>query len=218
MDVMVFTPVADPDVGVLEPETAAAVLALEWDGPLTWVVQRDNPLSAADRRAGVKNHWHQYRRGRELFLQSQCEAMLVIEADIVPPADALQRLAALDVDLAYGCYMFRVSPVVNVFERYQAGAMNVGESLTVRGKWPWALQQGVVECSGAGLGIVLIKRHVLEAVDFRITGLETSPVHCDTWFTNDVYQADYSMMADTRVLCGHKRRDGTIIWPPGRAS
>lgn len=210
---MVFTPVYR-----LEPETVAAVLALEWDGPLTHVFQRDNPtpLPASPqkgeaRAVGVANHLHQYRRGRVLFLESRCDAMLVIESDIIPPPDALLRLAALDVDLAYGAYLFRVSPVVNVFERYQEGALNVGESLTVRHRWPWARQQGVVDCSGAGLGCVLIKRHVLEAVDFRVSPL--GKAHCDSFFTEDVYRAGYSMKADTRVLCGHKCEDGEVLWP-----
>ena len=218
-DVMVFTPVYR-----LEPETVEAVFNLRWDGPITWVFQRDNPTPLptspqggegpeSDARAiGVKNHLHQYRRGRELFLRTACDALLVIESDIIPPVDALERLAALDVDLAYGAYLFRVTPVVNIFERYQKKAINIGESLTVRGKWPWARQQGVVECSGAGLGCVLIKRHVLEAVDFRITPL--GRVHCDSLFTEDVYRKGFSMKADTAVLCGHKREDGEIIWPP----
>jgi len=212
-DVMVFTPVYR-----LEPETVQALFALEWDGPLTWVLQRDNPQPGTDRATGVRNHLHQYQRGRETFLAGRYDAMLVIESDIIPPPDTLKRLAALECDVAYGCYMFRNSPVVNVFERYYAytsgkKAVNVGESLTVRGLWPWALQMGQVECSGAGLGCVLIRRHVLEKIDFRILH-NTRGVHCDSWFTNDVYDGGYRMRADTRVLCGHKREDGVILWPP----
>ena len=213
LDVMVFTPVYR-----LEPETVEAVLALEWDGPLTHVFQRDNPEPVMDRVAGVRNHLHQYQRGRETFLAGRYDAMLTIESDIIPPPDALLRLAALDADVAYGCYVFRKSPVVNIFERYYADlpgkvAANIGESLTVRGKWQWALEKGVIPCSGAGLGCTLIKRHVLEAVEFRTTRTP-SAVHCDSWFTNDVYDRGYSMMADTRVLCGHKTEEGEILWPP----
>lgn len=227
LDVMVFVPVYR-----LEPETVAAVTALAWDGPLTVVLQRDNPARPEDtgmseretgvgtreigvgtREIGVRNHFHQYTRGRELFLQSRCEALLVIESDIVPPADALQRLAALDCDVAYGCYLFRQGEIVNVLERYPAPARNVGESLSVwPRKWDAALAAGTVPCSGAGLGCVLIRRHVLEAVAFRLAG---TAVHCDTWFTNDVYAAGYEMRADTRVLCGHKDEDGRMLWPKG---
>jgi hypothetical protein len=213
LDVLVFTPVYR-----LEPETVLALLRMEWEGPLSLLLQKDNPFRTGQARAdGVANHYHQYIKGRDFFLRGDYDAMLVIESDIIPPADTLKRLAALDCDVAYGCYLFRNqrNPVVNVFERYPdkngSQARNPGESLTVRGLWPKAKQRGVVPCSGAGFGCVLIKRRVLEAVPMRLEG----GGHCDTPWTNDVYRAGFSMMADTGVLCGHVDEDGTVLWPDG---
>ncbi len=211
LDVLVFTPVYR-----LEPETVAAVLALEWDGPISWLFQRDNPHRGDDATAvGVQNHLHQYQRGREVFLSGPYDAMLVIESDIIPPPDALRRLAALDCDLAYGAYVYRNSRVVNIYERYPQPAANVGESLSLHpGKWLAALAAGVVDCSGGGLGCVLIRRPVLERLAFRTLSPAMRPkVHCDTWFTVDAYSAGYTMRADTRVQCGHKTEDGEVLWP-----
>lgn len=215
-DVLVFTPVYR-----LEPETVESLFALEWDGPLSYLLQRDNPFTKGQARPdGVANHLHQYQRGREMFLKGQYQAMLVIESDIIAPPDTLRRLAALDVDLAYGCYVFRSNrqPVVNVFERYPdkdgVRARNVGEPLTSRGLWKWALKQGVVPCSGAGLGCVLIQRHVLQALEFRLGPEVRRGAHCDTFFTMDAWAAGFEMKADTAVICGHKDEDGRILWPP----
>lgn len=214
-DVLVFVPVYR-----LEPETVESVLSLQWDGPLSWLFQRDNPLAEAEcedeRVRGVLNHLHQYRRGRETFLQGRHDAMLVIESDIIAPPDTLQRLAALDVDVAYGAYIFRRSRHINLYHHYGEGARNPGEPLTVMpGGWEQAKRRGVVRVSGAGLGCVLIKRHVLEAVDFRTLSPDMSPrVHCDSWFTTDVYAAGFQQWADTAVLCGHKDTDGVVLWPP----
>lgn len=214
-DVLVFVPVYR-----LEPETVQAVFALEWGGPLSWLFQRDNPLTEADyddeRVRGVLNHVHQYKRGRETFLQGRYDAMLVIESDIIPPPDTLTRLAALDADVAYGAYMFRRSRQINLYHHYGEGARNPGEPLTVMpGGWEQAKRQGVVRVSGAGLGCVLIKRHVLEKLDFRTLSPDMSPrVHCDSWFTTDVYAAGFQQWADVRAACGHKDTDGTILWPP----
>ena len=215
-DVMVFTPVYR-----LEPETIQAVFDLEWDGAITWVFQEDNPRPGADRVTGVQNHLHQYRRGRELFLQSRCEAMLIIESDIIPPPDTLKRLAALDTDLAYGVYVFRTNynpaqPIVNIFERYQKPAANVGESLSLHPpRYAEARKAGAIDCSGAGLGCVLVRRHVLEQVDFRTLDERLRPtVHCDSYFTQDVFAADFSMRADMNVLCGHVTPEGEVLWPP----
>lgn len=202
--ILVFTPIFR-----LEPETVQALLALAHDGPLALLLQRDNPH--AD---GMTNITHQYQRGRVAFLRGDYDSLLVIESDIIPPPDTLQRLLALKADVAYGHYVFRspTNPVSNVFERYPGQQRNEGESLSVWAhKYRRAKHQGVVDCSGAGLGCVLIQRAVLEQFDFR-----TEPGnggYCDTWFTRDVLRAGKVMRADMRLICGHKDRDGRILWP-----
>ena len=207
-DVLVFTPIFR-----LEPEAVKGIMGLVWPGPLSLLMQRDNPHEGD----GVANHLHQYQRGRDHFLKGDYDAMLVIESDIIPPANTLGHLAALAADVAYGCYMLRAAPaqpVVNVFEKYPKPARNQGESLTVRGLWAQAVRQGIVECSGGGLGCTLIARHVLEAIPFRMGETRT---WCDHYWTRDVYQAGYTMKADTTVQCGHKCPDGLVLWPEGAA-
>ena len=204
-DVMVFTPVYR-----LEPETIAAVFELQFDGALTFVLQRDNPHKGDSRATGVKNHHYQFNRGRELFLSGNYDAMLIIESDIIPPPDTLQRLAEIDCDLAYGCYEFRHgAKVVNILERYPQPARNMGESLTVRHLWEYAKKRGVIECSGSGFGCLLIKRHVIEAIPFELTGA----AFFDWEWTESAYRAGYTMKADTAVLCGHKTPAGVTLWP-----
>lgn len=207
MNVFVFTPVCR-----LEPETVTAIMSLEWGGPLTFVMQRDNPHGDD----GRENILHQYRRGRELFLAGDYDAMLVIESDIVPPPNALQRLAAVDADCAYGVYRFRKTNIINVFERYPdrdgVPPRNEGESLSLYpAKLARAKRNGVTACSGAGLGCVLIKRHVLERFDFWH---EAQPGgHCDTYFNRDVLRAGMTQRADMRVICGHIDERG-VMWTP----
>ena len=200
MDVMVFCPVFR-----LEPETVDAIFALEHDGPITYLYQRDNPTPD-----GHHNILHQYQRGRAAFLAGSYDAMLVVESDIIPPPDALTRLAALQADVAYGVYRFRVSPIINVFERYPEPARNMGESLSLHpGKLRTAVKRGRVECSGGGLGCVLIRRPVLEAIEFTRRG----PADCDTYFNEDVFRGGWSQWAAMDVICGHKNERGEILWP-----
>lgn len=202
--VQVFTPVYR-----LEPETVAAVLALEWAGPIAWVFQRDNPG-----REARENILHQYQQGRRRFLDGDADALLVIESDIIPPPDALRKLAALEADVAYGVYTFRRNNIINIFERYPdkngRAPRNEGESLSLHPeKLRAARRAGVIECSGAGLGCALIRRHVLERFDFRLE--ETA--HCDTFFNRDVLRAGMVQKADMSVVCGHKDEYGTVLWP-----
>lgn len=203
MNVFVFTPVYR-----IEPETVRALLLLEWSGGLTLHLQRDNPYVD-----GRENITHQYRAGRCAFLAGPYEAMLVIESDIIPPSDTLMRLASLQADVAYGHYVFRCAgQVSNIFERYPGTPRNEGESLSV---WPTkyraAKRQGVIACSGAGLGCALIQRSVLEQFDFRHPADDGGC--CDTWFNRDVLRAGMLQRADLNLVCGHKDVDGRVLWP-----
>jgi hypothetical protein len=199
--VQVFTPVYR-----LEPETIEAVFALEWE-PLVWQFQRDNPDDN-----GRVNILHQYQRAPERFLIGGDDALLVIESDIIPPKNTIEKLAALDADVAYGVYRFRVSNVINIFEKYPGKPRNEGESLSIHPrKLANARRVGKVHCSGAGLGCVLIKRHVLQSIQFRLEGPQGA--HCDTFFNRDVLHAGFTQMADMSVICGHKNEEGEILWP-----
>ncbi len=199
---MVFTPYGPR----LEPETVQAALALRWPaGSIRHVFQYDNPHAE-----GRENILHQYQQAREWFLAGRDEAMLVIEADIIPPADTLLKLNRLGADVAYGVYQFRHSPVINIFERYPGNPRNEGESLSIYpGKLHQALKFGKVEISGGGLGCALIQRHVLEAIEFR----HEKTGACDTYFNRDVMRWGFKQMADMSVVCGHKDEFGNVIWP-----
>jgi hypothetical protein len=193
----------------LEPETVEAIHSLRCPAgveSLGWMFQWDNPFDD-----GRLNILHQYQTGRERFLAGEGEALLVVESDIIPPPEMLEKLAALKADCAYGVYRFRASSVVNVFERYAGQPRNEGESLSL---YPHKLRQAVragqVACSGGGLGCVLIRRNVLESINFRLEG-DTG--HCDGCFNRDVMRAGFSQMADMSVVCGHKTEYGEILWP-----
>jgi hypothetical protein len=89
----------------------------------------------------------------------------------------------------------------------------VGESLSLHPKkLRKAIQKGTIPCSGAGLGCVLIKRKVLEVIQFRMEWPEQGG-HCDSYFSRDVLRAGFTQKADMSVICGHKTETGEILWP-----
>jgi hypothetical protein len=202
-DVLIFTPMYR-----LEVETVTALMGLDWEGALSLLIQRDNP--SGDPKA---DHLHQYQRGREAFLMGRYEAMLVVESDIIPPADALKRLAALNADVAYGVYQFRNAELINVFELYPVPfpPQHTGDSLSCR---PYllqrALREGKFPCSGGGLGICLIRRSVLERIEFRN---DQNEQFCDSAFTEDVLHGAFRQVAEMKVVCGHKDVDSEVQWP-----
>lgn len=166
----------------------------------------ENPHTGDDRQTVL---W-KYSRAQRLFRGWDADAMLVIEDDIIPPPDALEKLIAAGGDMAFGLYLFRRTqrPVVNAC-RYVAGNTWPDESLSLHPEALAAAWGKVIRVSGLGLGCLLIHRHVLHGVQFRDAG----NTYCDFSFGVDVLRAGYEIRCDLSVLCGHKCPDGTILWP-----
>lgn len=206
----------------LEPETAAALLGQQWTGGYDVLFGRDNPYPVDD--GGRANILRQYNHARDIMLQGRYDALFIVECDVIPPKDALERLAVLPADIAYGEYLFR-RPYRQSFDGDLLYNVNVqrhvigpypDESMSLHEDEWYETFGKVCRCTGSGLGIVLIWRQVLEKIQFAYGDNS----HCDTRFTQDAHQAGYTMMADRSVRCGHKQPDGTILWPanqPGYA-
>ncbi len=173
----------------------------------------DNPEPvASDGRfepGGRANILYNYRKARKAALEGGYGALLTIEQDIIPPSDTIARLVTAEADIAYGLYAFRTSrPVLNAYR----WVMNDGwpdESLSLH---PAELRKawgGIIRVTGLGLGCTLIRRHVLERIDFQ--PLDTA--HCDWALARDALRRGYMLKCDMNVVCGHKRPDGVILWP-----
>lgn len=198
MTVLLFCPTRR-----LEPETITAIFAQRGEG-LHFLFTRDNP-----ERTGKENVLRNYRAGRKAFLAGDYEAMFVVESDIIPPPDALQKLLAVDADVAKGLYCYRHGHPVWNAARYVPGATVPDQSLSL---YPELREQAwgkVVRISGGGLGCALIHRHVLEALDFR----PHEGGYTDWAFDCDLLRRGFVVKCDTTVRCGHKRPDGLILWP-----
>jgi len=199
-----------------EPETVEAILRLRWGDGFDVMFSFDNPVSTesetdADRfgSAGRANILYNYRKARKATLDGGYGALLTIEQDIIPPSDTIARLILADADIAYGLYAFRTSrPVLNAY-RYVVNDGWPDESLSLH---PEELRRSwgrVVRVTGLGLGCTLIRRHVLERIDFE----QMDSAHCDWALARDALRHGYMLKCDMNVACGHKRPDGVILWP-----
>jgi hypothetical protein len=195
MRVLLFTPCER-----LEPETLAAIFALHYDGPLDRMFTHDNP----DRVQIYENIIYNYRKAQRIFLAEQYDALLIVENDIIPPPDALEKLLAVEADIAYGVYALRRGiPQLNVRhpQTHKAWSQHKAE---------WREKFGqVIDIAGIGFGCTLIHRNVLETLELRATNGGDG----DTQLANDARAYGFTQKADTTVLCGHKRPDGVILWP-----
>lgn len=96
------------------------------------------------------------------FLEGDFDAILLLDLDMLHPPDILERLRAHDLDMVTGHYYARNARYIHSI-CWETG----------NGSWPWrpmvnVPRTGLHEIAVAGMGCVLIKRTVVEAVKRRL--------------------------------------------------
>lgn len=205
-NVFVFCPTYQINgVDQIRPETDESIRAMS--GDFDYIVGRFNPYSRKD-----LNILNQYQTGRQLFLQGDFSHFMTVEHDMIVPSDALEKLLALNVPVAYGLYLFRHGTKILNAYRY-VNSNNVGMSLSL---FPDELEQAIrietPRVSGAGFGCMLVERRVMERFDFH--GKEGCDSNIpDVEFATDCLRAGYKQICHFGVKCGHIEPDGNILYP-----
>lgn len=197
---------AAPTQPRIEPETWASLQALQWPGTLDIVLGRNDTVTG-HRYEDLAN---KHNQARTLALYGGYDALMFVEADMVIPADALERLAAVDADVVYGLYCSRHTPqfVWLCCDRLSATSVNW---LVTSAETAGRIWGRTVESAGVGLGCTLIRRQALDSVGFR-----THPKHtvADDWlFSLDCQRHGLRQAHDLGVVCGHIVDDKMMVWP-----
>ena len=138
-----------------------------------------------------------YLAAQDVFLRGEWDYFLCAESDMIVPPDGLQRLADLNVDIAYGLYCWRESP--KEWNAYVKLGVKEGHSIT---RYPETARDSwgkVIEVAGVGQGFTLIKRRVLETIAFR----GRVGAGCDWNFAIDAQYHKFTQVCDLSVVCGH---------------
>jgi hypothetical protein len=177
--VLVFTP-AHPTYGV-KPQTLESIQAAVYAygggdsaGPVDWLVSSgDNPCALP-----YENVTYQHNKGRSLALTGGYDALLSIEADMVVPADTIERLLDTNADIAYGLYVWRSHDRNFPERRHRWHRWSAYTELTLWGGTSVSLDHTGADCraawgkvidvAGVGMGCTLIRRRVLERMAFRL--------------------------------------------------
>jgi len=137
---------------------------------------------------------------RERFLQGGYDYLFSLEQDVIPPADALERL------LRHGKHI--MSGVV--FTRFEIqGEKRIKPLLWGFSEDPDQMRfmdtevatPGLYQIRACGLGCLLLHRDVLEKIPFRL--LTDRSTFDDVPFCKDAYDFGFEMYADTSVKCRH---------------
>ena len=203
MRVLVFSPQGPRG---LEPEVLKSLVNQRQCPSFDLLVTRDNPFRAM--RQASQNIQLNYEKMRQLVLTEGYEKVWIVEADTIPPEDALARLLRVPSPVASGLYAFRhcTPPVPNVarpgVHRHSQGTQFGWEEI----QKAWG---ETIEVSGCGMGCLLIDSKALEGFCFERPEGED----LDCLFNTYCWNQGIKQMADLGVICGHKKPDGEIIWP-----
>ena len=208
MRVLVFCPTY-PARPLVRRRMLEAVMDLDW-ASCDIVFSREDAPSLPSRAEFHRDLLWKYTRARELALMLGYEALLTVEADIIVPRDALQRLFGTEAEVAYGLYCSRNAAYGhNWLLDLERGSYLV-EPASKDADFRRQAWGRVVPSLGHGLGCTLIRRSALEAVPFRLP--EGAEVASDWYYALDCQAAGIRQAHHCGVVCGHIAGD-EILWP-----
>lgn len=165
----------------------------------------DNP-HGYERQQCWRNVQLNYEKMRTITLD-RYDKVWCVESDIIPPADALEKLLEVDAPVVSGLYALRHGtpiPSVKVWGETLHGIGSAMRWEEIAANWG-----KTVQTSGACMGCTLIDRSAFEGFSFL---LRDSVPPDGAWMEHCFHNA-IKQMARLDVLCGHKRPDGEIWWP-----
>lgn len=184
---------------------AASIFNQRWHGQIDFYT----PVGGDNYADPYETIVRKYSQAREVFLKGAWDYFWCVECDMVLPLDALSKLLALDVPIAYGLYCWRRQPYewsayTELHERY---GVPISDSPTAaRAAWG-----NVIDVAGIGQGCTLVKREVMEAIPYRYT----KGVSSDWNFSLDALKLGVRQVCDLSVVLGHMTMTPSpcIIYP-----
>lgn len=133
------------------------------------------------------------------------DRLVIYEADMLPPPDALVRMAHYDPQQAVvGSMYFRHEEPHTAIVYVEAP----GESfapITPQTVADWCADPGLYRCGAVGFGLTSIARHVLEDwnPDVAMFGHDGRVGSHDIWFCERAGEQGHEVYVDTGILCEH---------------
>lgn len=162
-------------------------------------------LERPDNAVQIAVHGQSPARNRNLIIEKMLSEpdfthILFLDDDVLVPPDMLIRLLSHDKDIVSGLYLMRNfphRPILFSEARLSGHCLN---TVLVDG------MEGLIPIVNCGLGAVLIKREVFEAMEkpwITLGELEADHWCDDISFFNRVRAKGFELFCDLDVLCGH---------------
>ena len=132
---------------------------------------------------------------RTAFLKSNSDYFFSLESDVLVTPDTIEILMQKNKDIISGIYCYPSgAPIAFDYSFYS-------DELKQRVRTESCRSNQVIEIKVAGLGCLLVKRHVIEKILFRFE--ENASGTDDVWFCLDAIDQGIRVFLDTSVKCAH---------------
>jgi len=116
-----------------------------------------------------------------IFLETPCEYLMFVDADISFDGSAIPTLLAADVDIACGVYPKKEIDWSQVDRASKEGKTNLADYggsfvFNIIGQSGTSDERGLLEVKHGGTGFMLIKRHVFEKLKDHVPTYRTSTI------------------------------------------
>ena len=150
---------------------------------------------------------------RQKCLEEGFDYLLFVESDLLPPPDTIQRLMSHN-KLAVGATYFIGTEGISLpcifFKEYNKELKSYGSRVIHSDEVMNFLGTGVRSCFGCGVGVMLIKRSLVEK--FKFWHDERFPNrHSDVWWNYDLDHARIPMFVDTDFVVDHRPSKWTNV-------
>jgi len=139
---------------------------------------------------------------RKYAIRNDFDYLLHLESDVFPPSDIIQRLLIHDKEIVSAMYMIDFGSESHLMAQEMEDIGSIRETRNLKnGQDLLFVNGGLQKIFHCGLGCVLIRRDVLEQIQFRWeNGASIAP---DGFFAGDVDALGYEKFIDTSILAKH---------------
>jgi len=180
-----------------------AVFKMDMSGD--WVIypSSHNPYgNPANLKDKIRNISFNMNKARELFLDSGFDVFVNIDSDIIVPGNTLEELLLCGADVAVGLYRMRQKPHnLSPWIEEPIGSGRIRELNKEE------LSCRFVEVHRFGFGCILVRRNVLEDIEFE-PDFALGP---DFAFAKKCQDKGFKVVACTKVRCSHLLTDLKFI-------
>lgn len=137
--------------------------------------------------------------------------MLVVETDVIPPHDIIERLLIHHKEVVSAMYMIdQGSDSHLMYQKIEPMGINYRSTINMSDGYDIGIVDGQVhEVYACGLGCCMIKKDILEKIQFRWeTGADAHP---DSFFAADLHMHGIKQYLDTGTLCVHNNISWSTI-------